>query len=527
MKNINARVITPIWIKERLRCSGISSVNVIVDITNYILLEFGQPMHAFDIKSINGSIIVRQAQQGEKLILLNGREVTLTSNTLIIADESKILSIAGILGGIESSIQLTSRNIFLECAFFNPLAIKGRAHSYGLHTEASIRYERGVDPELPPQVIERTTALILNICGGQPGPIINITNLRDLPKQATITLHRKKLVRLIGHVIPDNVIHDILVRIGCTTISTADGWQTLIPSWRFDIEIEENLIKEVIRVYGYHKIPNISIQSKLLIKHLMMRNKETVLPLERVKILLVDRGYQEIITYSFVDPKIQELLLPGQNMLVLQNYISPEMSAMRLSLFPGILSAIVYNQNRQQKNLHFFESGLCFIPDDKADQGIRQDLLLAGAITGLRFDEHWDQKSHLVDFYDVKGDIEAILELTGHIDDFEFKAKENRILHPGQSAAIYLNHEIIGWIGVLHPKLKEQLNLKNSTLLFELLWEKITKRKIPKATYLSPFPTTSRDITLVVAEQIPAVDIINECKLLISHNLLAIKLLNI
>ncbi|AIN47385.1 phenylalanine--tRNA ligase subunit beta [Candidatus Palibaumannia cicadellinicola] len=527
VQNINASIITPLWIKEKLRRSSISLVNVVVDITNYILLEFGQPMHAFDMNSIHGGIIVRLAEQGEKLILLNGREVTLTSDTLIISDYSKILAIAGILGGMHSSISLTSRDIFLECAFFTPLAIIGRARRYSLHTEASLRYERGVDPELPHRVIERATELLLEICGGQPGPIINVTNFATLPKSTTVNLRRTKLFSLIGHIIPDKEIHDILVRIGCTINDTAYGWQILTPSWRFDLEIEENLIKEVVRIYGYHNIPNVPIRSDLLITDFMTYDKETVLPLERVKTLLVDRGYHEIITYSFINPKIQELLFPGQNMLLLPKPISPEMSAMRLSLLPGILSTILYNKNRQQENIRFFESGLCFIPDKTADQGIRQDLLLAGAITGLRFDEHWDLVPQPVDFYDVKGDIEAILQLTGKLVNFEFQAQTNTILHPGQSAAIYLHGEIIGWVGVIHPTLEEKLNLNLRTLVFEILWEKITERKVAKATSLSPFPTTCRDINIVVAENIRAIDIINQCKLIINNNLYSIKLLSV
>ncbi|AKZ66003.1 phenylalanine--tRNA ligase subunit beta [Candidatus Palibaumannia cicadellinicola] len=523
---IDASTITPIWIQERLIYSKISLVNVIVDITNYIMIEYGYPMHAFDLKAIDNCIIVRQAKPKDKLTLLNKCEITLTQDTLVIADKNKVLSIAGILGGIQSSIKLNSSDIFLECAFFNNVSIIGRARKYGLQTEASLRYERGVDHRQQLNVIERATSLLLEICGGQPGPVINITHTDYLPKKNTIILSRVKLDSLIGHFIPDKLITDIMVRIGCTVSNIKNyGWQIIVPSWRIDLEIEENIIAEVMRVYGYNNIPSVAIKSNLFNPHIF--NKEANLTLERIKLLLIDRGYHEAITYSFINPTLQELFYPGKKMLRLPNPISIDMSAMRLSLVPGLISVVVYNQNRQQKNLRIFESGLCFTQDNNIDQTISQNLLLAGTITGLSFDNHWDSMHKQVDFYDIKGDIEAILELTGQLESFEFKAQENPMLHPGQSAAIYFKNELIGWIGVIHPKLEEQLNLNNSTLVFELILEKITNRKIPEATSLSLFPTTCRDIAVVVAEEVRSIDIINECKKNINTNLISINIFDV
>ncbi|MBS0032777.1 MAG: phenylalanine--tRNA ligase subunit beta, partial [Candidatus Baumannia cicadellinicola] len=431
IKNINSRMNTPLWIKEKLRRSGISLVNVVIDITNYILLEFGQPINVFDLNKINGGLIIRRAKPKEKITLLNGYKATLTSETLVVADHSKVLSIAGIIGGIDSSFTCASSHIFLEAAFFNPLVIRGQARKYGVNTEASLRYERGIDPMLTLHVIERATSLILDICGGQPGPVINVTNTAALPKPATIILRRKKLDSLIGYIIPDQEIIDILSRIGCKITNITHGWQILTPHWRFDIETEENIIEEITRIYGYDKIPHVPIRSNLLIQQ---SHKETILPLERAKYLLVDRGYYEAITYSFVDPKIQKLLYPGHVMLHLRNPLSLEMSAMRLSMLPGLICAVIYNNNRQQKNIRLFESGSCFIPSKNVDEGIRQNLLLSGVKTGCRFDEHWSTKHQQADFYDIKGDIEAILELTGKLDQIEFKAQEQSVLHPGQCA---------------------------------------------------------------------------------------------
>ncbi|WP_074012487.1 phenylalanine--tRNA ligase subunit beta [Candidatus Sodalis sp. SoCistrobi] len=523
VKNINIGAATPLWMTEKLRRCGLRSVDAVVDITNYVLLELGQPMHAFDRARIEGGIVVRHAGQDETLTLLDGSDVTLSPDTLVIADHSQALAMAGIFGGAASGISPTTRDVVLKCAFFNPLAITGRARRYGLHTDASHRYERGVDPALQPRAMERATALLVAICGGQPGPVIDVTSASALPQPATITLRRKTLDRLIGHVIPDEDVSDILTRLGCQVSRTAQGWQAVAPSWRFDMAIEEDLIEEVARVYGYDAIPNVPVRANLVMPH----HREAALPLARVKTLLVDRGYQEAITYSFVDPKTQALLHPQQAPLMLPSPISQDMSAMRLSLWTGLLGAVVYNQNRQQQRVRLFESGLRFVPDNAADLGIRQDLMLAGVIAGPRSDEHWDQPRQPVDFYDAKGDLEAILELTGKLDDIEFRAQRHPALHPGQSAAIYLNNEAIGFIGVIHPELEAKLNLNGRTLVFELLWEKVAERKVPEANDISRFPANRRDIAVVVADDVAAADIIAECKKVGANQLVGVNLFDV
>lgn len=523
VRNIDVSAPTPLWMKEKLRRCGLRSVDAVVDITNFVLLELGQPMHAFDRDRIEGGIVVRYAGQDEALTLLDGSDVTLSPDTLVIADHGKALAMAGIFGGGASGISPTTRDVVLECAFFQPLAITGRARRYGLHTDASHRYERGVDPALQPRAMERATALLVAICGGQPGPVIDVTSAAALAPPATITLRRKMLDRLIGHVIPDQDVSDILSRLGCQVSRTEAGWQALAPSWRFDMASEEDLIEEVARVYGYDAIPNVPVRAELV----MPLHREAALPLSRVKMLLVDRGYQEAITYSFVDPKTQALLHPQQVPLVLPSPISQDMSAMRLSLWTGLLGAVVYNQNRQQQRIRLFESGLRFVPDNAADLGIRQDLMLAGVIAGPRFDEHWDQARQPVDFYDAKGDLEAILELTGKLDDIEFRAQRHPALHPGQSAAIYLNNETIGLIGVIHPELEAKLNLNGRTLVFELLWEKVAVRKVPEANDISRFPANRRDIAVVVADDVAAADIIAECKKVGANQLVGVNLFDV
>ncbi|MFP1869952.1 phenylalanine--tRNA ligase subunit beta [Lonsdalea quercina] len=523
VKGINVKASTPLWMREKLRRCGIRSIDPVVDVTNYVLLELGQPMHAFDLARLDGNITVRTAQEGETLRLLDGNDAKLNAETLVIADSSKALAMAGIFGGEHSGVNEETQDVLLECAFFNPLAITGRARRYGLHTDASHRYERGVDPELQSQAMERATRLLLDICGGEAGPVVDVTHDKNLPARATIALRREKLDRLIGHHIADDKVSDILERLGCQVTRIADGWQATAPSWRFDMEIEEDLVEEVARIYGYDNIPNEAALAPLK----MTSHREANLSLKRVKTMLVDHGYQEAITYSFVDPKIQALVHPGEEALILPSPISVDMSAMRLSLWTGLLGAVVYNQNRQQSRIRIFESGLRFVPDSDAEQGIRQEMMLAGVITGSRYEEHWDLARQPVDFYDLKGDFEAVLALTGKLSAVEFRAEANPALHPGQSAAIYLDDQRIGFIGVIHPELERKLDLNGRTVVFEVLWDKISDRVVPEAADVSRFPANRRDIAVVVAENVPAGDILAECKKVGANQLVGVNLFDV
>ncbi|WP_367680333.1 phenylalanine--tRNA ligase subunit beta [Candidatus Fukatsuia anoeciicola] len=520
VKGVNLSITTPKWISEKLHRCGIHSIDLVNDIINYVLMELGQPMHAFDLDLVDSEIIVRFAVKDEELILLNGNKVYLDIDTLVIADRQKVLAIAGILGSQHSSINKQTRNILLECAFFNPLVITGRPRRYGLYTHASHRYERGVDPALQYKAMERVTRLLIDICGGKVSSIIDITTKQALPKKITMNLQYKKLHHLLGYSIPEQQVSDILCRLGCKVIKEENGWQIIAPSWRFDMQIQEDLIEEIARIYGYNHIPNIPIKTDLP----MTSRFETYSSFKRIKILLVDRGYQEAITYSFVDPKIQALLHPQQESLVLPNPISADMSVMRLSLLTGLLSTVIYNQHRQQTRLRIFETGLCFTPNKLAEFKVRQDLMLAGVITGNYLEKHWDFPNRQVDFYDLKGDLEAVLEFSGKLSKVQFCSKNYPALHPGQSAGIYLSNELIGFIGVIHPRLEEKLGLHGRTVVFELQCNKLVNLTLPNVCEISRFPVNHRDIAIVVAKDIPVADILAECKKISVNQIVGVNL---
>ncbi|WP_318518664.1 phenylalanine--tRNA ligase subunit beta [Photobacterium leiognathi] len=508
IRNVNVQAETPLWMQEKLRRCGTRSIDPIVDITNYVLLEMGQPMHAFDLAKIDGGIVVRMAEQGEKLTLLDGNEAELNDNTLVIADNKQALAIAGIFGGEFSGVNTETKDVLLECAFFAPDAIRGRARSYGLHTDSSHRFERGVDATLQTKAMERATALIIEICGGEVAPIVEAESEADLPKAATIELRRIKLDRLLGHSIASEEVVEILTRLGCDVETTDAGWKAVAPAWRFDMAIEEDLVEEVGRIYGYNNIPNQSPVAALS----MNLHKEANLPLKRVRDLLVDRGYQEAITYSFVEPEQQKLIVPEIEPLILPFPISAEMSAMRLSLWTGLLNTVVFNQKRQQPRVRLFESGLRFIPEESAENGMRQEMMLAGVIAGNRSDEHWDIATNTVDFFDLKGDLEAILELTANEAAFSFKAAKHPALHPGQSAAIVVDGKEVGFIGTVHPELERKFGLNGRTIVFEIEWAAINTRMLPEAVVVSKFPANRRDIAVVVSEDVAAGDVVDACR---------------
>ncbi|MGQ0286258.1 phenylalanine--tRNA ligase subunit beta [Pasteurellaceae bacterium 22721_9_1] len=523
VKNVNVQAQSPMWLQEKLRRCGIRSIDPVVDVTNYILLELGQPMHAFDMAKVAQPVQVRMAKTGEELVLLDGSTAKLKENTLVIADQKGPLAMAGIFGGEASGVNAETKDVILEAAFFAPLAIAGRARQYGLHTDSSHRFERGVDFELQRHAMERATALLIDICGGEAGEICEAVSEADLPKLNQVQLRRSKLDALLGHHIETETVTEIFQRLGLEVSYADDVWTVTSASWRFDIEIEEDLIEEVARIYGYNSIPN-----NAPLAHLRMReHKEADLDLARIKTALVDADYQEAITYSFVDPKVQNLLHPQQEALILPNPISVEMSAMRLSLLSGLLGAVQYNQNRQQTRVRLFETGLRFIPDQSAEFGVRQELVLSAVITGSKKAEHWTGKAESVDFFDLKGDLESILSLTATGNVVKFVAKSYPALHPGQSAAIMLNGEEIGFIGTLHPKVSQQLGLNGKVVVFEILWNKIANRSVVQAKEISRFPANRRDLALVVAENVAAGDIIDSCKAVAGKTLTQVNLFDV
>ncbi|MDF9398783.1 phenylalanine--tRNA ligase subunit beta [Vibrio sp. 1180_3] len=508
VKNVNVQAQTPLWMQEKLRRCGIRSIDPVVDITNYVLLEQGQPMHAFDLAKIDGGIVVRLAEQGEKLTLLDGTEAELNADTLVVADHSKALAIAGIFGGEGSGVSSETKDVLLECAFFAPDHIRGRARSYGLHTDSSMRFERGVDYALQASAMERATELLVEICGGEVAPVVAVESATDLPTPNTVTLRRTKLDNLLGHSISDADVVEILQRLGLSVEVTNEGWSATAPTWRFDIAIEQDLVEEVGRIYGYNNIPNQAPIAALS----MNDHKEANLPLKRVRNLLVDRGYHEAITYSFVEPEQQKLVVPGVEPLVLPNPISADMSAMRLGLIQGLLNTVVHNQKRQQPRVRLFEYGLRFIPEATAENGMRQEPMLAGVISGTRGEEHWNMETATVDFFDLKGDLEAILELTANGKAYSFTAVKHPALHPGQSAAVIVDGEVIGVIGTVHPELERKFGLNGRTVVFEIEWSAIDSRVIPEAVSLSKFPSNRRDIALVVDDSVASGDIVNACR---------------
>ncbi|MFH0265084.1 phenylalanine--tRNA ligase subunit beta [Vibrio rumoiensis] len=507
VKNVNVTAQTPLWMQEKLRRCGIRSIDPVVDITNFVLLEQGQPMHAFDLAKIDGGIVVRMAEQDEKLTLLDGTEAKLNTDTLVVADHTKALAIAGIFGGEESGVTTETKDVLLECAFFAPDHIRGRARSYGLHTDSSMRFERGVDYALQVSAMERATALLVEICGGEVAPVVTVESEADLPKPNKVALRRTKLDNLLGHHIADSDVVEILERLGMTVESTNEGWTAVAPTWRFDIAIEQDLIEEVGRIYGYDNIPNQAPIAALS----MNDHVEANLPLKRVRNLLVDRGFQEAITYSFVEPEQQKLIVPEVEPLILPFPISVEMSAMRLGLIQGLLNTVVHNQKRQQPRVRLFEYGLRFIPCESAENGMRQEPMLAGVIAGTRSEEHWDIETNTVDFFDLKGDLEAILELTSNEKSYSFEPVSHPALHPGQSAAIVVNGEPVGVIGTVHPELERKFGLNGRTIVFEIEWSAIDSRVIPEAVSLSKFPANRRDIAVVVKEEVASGDIVNAC----------------
>ncbi|WP_016955026.1 phenylalanine--tRNA ligase subunit beta [Catenovulum agarivorans] len=523
IKGVDVAKASPLWLVEKLRRSGIRSIDPIVDVTNLVMLELGQPMHAFDLNKVEGGIVVRLANDGEKLTLLDGQEVSLKADTLVIADETKTLALAGIFGGQDSGVTESTQDILLESAFFAPDFMMGKARQYGLHTDSSHRFERGVDPSIQRQAIERATQLILDICGGEAAQVSTAEVASALPQAKSVTLRAAKLKSKLGIEIAADTVTEMLTRLGLTVETTEAGWNAVIPGYRFDISIEEDLIEEVARIYGYNNIP----MQRPVAQLNMSAKPEAVKSLDFAKSCLVTLGYQEAITYSFVDPKKQDALHNNAEALVLPHPISADMSAMRLSCLAGLLGAVIYNANRQQSRLQLFESGLIFTPDKDAENGIRQTRVLAGAITGLRHGEHWTLEKRPVDFFDIKGDVEALLQQLDNKAEYEFKIESHSALHPGQSAAIYKNSQYLGFIGAVHPEVAKKIGLKPKTFVFELLTDVLLTSQVPAAQAISKFPSNRRDLAFVVDKSVQVGKVLNEIKKVGGNQLVELNLFDV
>ena len=497
-RGVDAAAETPLWMQERLRRSGLRSLGPVVDVTNYVLLELGQPMHAFDLARLSGGLRVRYADEGEELTLLDDRTVALDADTVVIADHVKPLAIAGVMGGLDSGVQDTTNDLFLECAFFPPEMIAGRARNYAMHTDSAHRFERGVDPGLQQRAIERATELLLSITGGKAGPVITVTSSEHLPVCEPVMLRRERIQRVLGMLPDDGEVADILDRLGMVATEKQDGWLVQPPGFRFDIRIEADLIEEIGRIYGYNRLPSSSLPGAIE----MQAVTETDIPLTTFCDVLVARGYQEAVTYSFVDANLQTQINPAMVPVRLANPISSEMEVMRTSLWPGLLKAVQHNVHRQKSRLRFFEHGLRFYAQDEGV--IQQDVMLAGVVTGSRLPESWDGKEQPVDFYDLKNDIEALLQLGGDPQRFAFTSHEHAALHPGQTAAIEYAGSTIGWLGRIHPVLANSLNLSADTCLFELQYESVNTSQITEFQSISRYPSIRRDLAFVVDTHLEA-----------------------
>ncbi|MBX8573996.1 phenylalanine--tRNA ligase subunit beta [Pseudomonas cichorii] len=507
IRNVDLSRPTPLWMVERLRRSDVRSIDAAVDITNYVMLELGQPLHAFDLAEINGGIRVRMAEEGEKLVLLDGQEVSLRADTLVIADHQRALAIAGIMGGEHSGVTTKTRDIFLESAFFDTISVAGKARSYGLHTDASHRYERGVDWQLAREAMERATGLLLEITGGEAGPIIEAVSEQHLPSIASVTLRASRVEQMLGLVIENAEIERLLTALGLKLSNESAGqWRVEVPSHRFDISLEVDLIEELARLYGYNHLPVRYPQARLA----PQAKAEARGDLPELRRLLVARGYQEAITYSFIDPKAFELFSPGVEPLLLANPISNDMAAMRSSLWPGLVKALQHNLNRQQDRVRMFESGLRFV--GQLD-GLKQEPMLAGVVCGSRLPEGWAQGRDAVDFFDVKADVEAVLGFAGALGEFTFSAGQHPALHPGQTARIERDGREVGFLGAIHPELAKNLGLDRPVFVFELILGEVSTGRLPKFHELSRFPEVRRDLALLADRDVNAsavLDVIRE-----------------
>jgi phenylalanyl-tRNA synthetase beta chain len=499
IRSITPGLTTPLWLQERLRRSGLRSLNPAVDVMNYVMLELGQPMHAFDLSTLRGGIHVRHARENEPLTLLDGREIVLADSMLVIADDARALALAGIMGGQDSAVNNSTRDVFLESAFFAPQAIAGKARMYGLNTDSSYRFERGVDPDLQVRAMQRATKMLLEIVDGEAGPIIDIAYPEYLPKRPIIVLRPARVEQLLGIAVAPDRVAQILRSLGCEVEQRNTSLAVVPPSARFDLGVEADLIEEVGRIYGYDRIPATTPAYRPVIRP----QPETAM-VKRLRVLLVDRGYQEAITYSFVDADTSRLFSPELRLRHVANPISAELTIMRSNLWPGLIKAVRYNFNRQQRRIRLFELGRQFI-DTK--EGLQEKLMLAAVATGNVLSEQWGVPPREIDFYDIKGDVEALLGLSNAAGKIEFQPEPYPALHSGQSARITFNGQEIGRLGALHPAVAKSLEINQRIFVFDLALDKFKHERVPHFRQISKFPAIRRDIAIVVDESITAAQI--------------------
>ncbi|SOU06850.1 phenylalanine--tRNA ligase subunit beta [Xanthomonas arboricola] len=496
IEGIDPAAKTPVWLAERLRRSGVRPVSLLVDITQYVMLELGQPMHAFDLDTLQGPIGVRHSRSGEQLALLDGRQVTLDDSFLTITDADRPVALAGLMGGLDTRVTDTTRNVFLESAYFDPAAIMGRGRKFGLHTDAGHRFERGVDPALPPQAIEVATRLVLELAGGTPGPVVHAQLPEHLPQPARILLRRARIVRVLGIQIDDAEVVRILGALGMQLEAVAEGWQVMAPSRRFDIAIEEDLIEELARIHGYNRVPTtlpggasrIAMPSETQLDELSVRRQ------------LVARELQETINYAFVDATLLERWQLTDGLVPLANPLSAELAIMRPRLLPGLVATLGRNAARQAGRVRLFELGKVFAAASDAGAAPQESQHVAAAVCGDALALQWGEPARKVDFHDLKGDLMALAAASGAV--LEFQPSAQPFGHPGRSADIHRDGVCIGWIGQVHPRLAKALDIDVDVIAFELQLTALVKRALPRAGELSRFPSVRRDLAFLVPEEV-------------------------
>ena len=497
IQDINTQAKTPLWMRERLRRSGIRAMHPVLDITNYVMLEMGQPLYAFDLQKIDQKIIIRMAKKKERFTLLDGDSLSLTTNTLVIADAKKPQAIAGVIGGKSAAVNEKTEKIFLESAFFSPDTIAASVRHYGLQTEASYRFERGVDFNLQRIAMERATQLIVDIMGGNVGPISETVSKTHLPQSLVITLRYSQIKRLLGVEIDKERIEAILSALGMSLKRVNMGWEVIPPSYRFDITLEYDLIAEIARLYGYDLFPEKRMESTISFP--TAYSQSTLMDFTK---LLTHRDYHEAISYSFVSPELENLINPKVRHVVIQNPLTCQESVMRTSLWSGLLQALQYNQNRKIQRVRLFESGLCFSRKNN-EKNYDQTQKLGGLVSGDVNQVHWNMAAREVDFYDIKGDIEALLALTGQpFSSFFWNEGEHAALHPGRSSAVYYQKQCIAHVGALHPGIVNTLGLQNTVYLFEINYSMI-EPIFPSYQSISKFPAVQRDLSIILRSTVP------------------------
>lgn len=506
IEGVDARAATPDWMKRRLERSGIRSISALVDITNYVMIELGQPLHAYDDAKLVGAVHARLAKPGEKLLLLNEQTIDLDEGTLLIADEANVLGMAGIMGGEESGVTLDTRDVFLEAAFFAPDAISGRAREYGFSSDASHRFERGVDFALSPVAIERATALVLAICGGQAGPVNVTESINHLPARKAVTLRPERARKLLGIALDDDQIAQLLKRVHLDVVRDGQVFHVTPPSYRFDIEIEVDLVEELVRLHGYDNIPAPAPQG-----HLAMLDKpEDRRDLWQIRHLVADRDFLEVVNYAFIEDAWETDFSGNTSPIRLANPIASQMNVMRSSLIPGLVNTVLVNRKRQMPRVRVFEVGRCFIADPDAQpvagyhQPLRLGLLAAGSVTA----EQWGAATRNVDFFDLKADVEALLEPL----QAQFETADHPALHPGRAASIRLDGHVRGYIGELHPKWVQKYDLGTAPIVCELDVEAVLAASLPVYSPISRLPSVTRDMALVIDQGVTADQLLSALK---------------